>query len=280
MGTDSRVLESSVFQSSFPSKRIWWLPLTLQPHHARMGLLHALKNLIKASCRSLGIDLTKNMQYDRLTSVVIRNHLKDGDVAIDIGAHRGEILDEFLAASPRARHIAVEPIPSLAQSLHSNYGDRCEVHACALSDHNGQASFQVFRADMAYSGLRRRDTGKMKADFDEVTVDVRRLDDLIPSGTTISLIKIDVEGGEFEVLRGSEQLLKRDRPLLIFESGLGASEFYGGTPSALYAFLNQIGYHLQSLPGFVRKHKGLSEEEFCDIFNRRSEYYFVAFEAP
>jgi len=241
-----------------------------------MEMRSVIKQSIKRICRSLGIDLTQNMRYDRLTSWVIRNHLKHGGNAIDIGAHTGEILAEFLIASPTGKHVAIEPIPELASHLRKTFGDRCTIHACALSDQAGEASFQIFRADKAYSGLRRRDTGNKKAEFDEVTVPLHRLDDIISQDHSIDLIKIDVEGGEFDVLRGAEAILRRNHPLLIFECGLGASEYYGTTPEDLFDFLAKLNYSLRTLPGFAENSDPLSKESFEAIFRQRSDYYFVA----
>jgi hypothetical protein len=89
------------------------------------------------------------------------------------------------------------------------------------------------------------------------------------------LIKIDVEGGEFAVLKGAEKLLKRAQPILIFECGMGASEYYGTTPEALFDYLNQLGYGIFLLSCWLRKKPKLSKAEFCRIFNDNSEYYFV-----
>jgi FkbM family methyltransferase len=51
-----------------------------------------------------------------------------------------------------------------------------------------------------------------------IPVPATTLDDFIANGGPIpNLVKIDVEGGEFEVLRGSEQLFTRHQPLLVAE---------------------------------------------------------------
>ncbi len=52
--------------------------------------------------------------------------------------------------------------------------------------------------------------------IDEVTVPVRRLDDL---GLETAFIKIDAQGGEFDILRGLQVTIERDRPILLIERG-------------------------------------------------------------
>jgi hypothetical protein len=51
------------------------------------------------------------------------------------------------------------------------------------------------------------------------------LDGLIPDDRHVSIIQLDVEGYEEKALRGSEQLVRRDRPILILET-VPASDWF------------------------------------------------------
>lgn len=51
-------------------------------------------------------------------------------------------------------------------------------------------------------------------------------------------------------------------PIVLFESGLGASEFYGTTPIALFEFFEKLGYQLFTLKNYVKSSSSLSKEEF------------------
>ena len=54
----------------------------------------------------------------------------------------------------------------------------------------------------------------------------------------VDFIKIDVEGGELDVLRGAEKTLLRDRPLLVFEVNVFCLWRYGRTlPQDLFAWV-------------------------------------------
>ena len=44
-------------------------------------------------------------------------------------------------------------------------------------------------------------------EIDQIRVETERLDQVIPENTRIDFIKIDVEGAEFEVLKGAEKNL-------------------------------------------------------------------------
>ncbi len=59
----------------------------------------------------------------------------------------------------------------------------------------------------------------------------------------VSLIKIDVEGHEFEVIKGMANLLERDKPVLIIE----------GSRSEVDKLLKGLGYSDKKLPGSPNK---------------------------
>jgi Methyltransferase FkbM domain len=48
-------------------------------------------------------------------------------------------------------------------------------------------------------------------------VDVRRVDDLIPAGEKIQIVKIDFEGLEDKILKGMTRMLSESRPTIFFE---------------------------------------------------------------
>lgn len=112
---------------------------------------------------------------------------------------------------------------------------------------------------------------------EEITVPLKTLDSVIPNSTKIDFIKIDVEGGEFNVLKGAKNILTKDSPIVIFEFGLGASNFYGTTPSDLFAYFSDINYKISLLDKWLKKEDALSKEEFSTIYKKNKEYYFIAY---
>jgi hypothetical protein len=99
---------------------------------------------------------------------------------------------------------------------------------------------------------------------------------ITPDTGKIHLIKIDVEGGELDVLKGSQGLLSKDRPMLIFEFGKGASEYYGTMPHHMLELLESLNYSLWTLGGFWTNAQPVSATELEKIYTRGSDYYFVA----
>jgi Methyltransferase FkbM domain len=73
-------------------------------------------------------------------------------------------------------------------------------------------------------------------------VKVVPLDALNTAGRRISFIKIDVEGGEFQVLKGSQRLLKEHHPVLFFEFSENFMPLAGISEEQLFNFLRELGY--------------------------------------
>lgn len=236
-----------------------------------------LKNIIRTILILLHIDITKNIEYDRLTGIIIKKHLNNNSNCIDVGSHKGEILDLMLRYAPNGKHYAFEPIPYLFEELENNYKTKANIFPFALSDKDGESSFQLVKNAPAYSGIKKRRYDISNPEIEEIKVELKKLDNIIPKEDKISLIKIDVEGGEFDVLKGAIKILKRDKPIIIFECGKGASDFYGTNPKDIYNFLNnEIGLDIYTLKSFINNNQALDNEEFVEYFDNNKEYYFVA----
>ena len=242
-----------------------------------MSLFSSFKYLIKQSLWTLHIDITRNMQYDRYAFRLIKSILNEGSNCIDIGCHKGEILDWMIRFAPQGTHHAVEPIPYLFKALKEKYTQsNIHLHALALSDNAGKLNFNVVKNAPAYSGIRQRKYAIQNPDVEIIEVDVKRLDDLIPVNQAVRLIKIDVEGAELDVLKGATRILKECRPYVMFEFGLGSAEFYNASPEAMFELMLENNMHLYSLKDWFTQRKNLSKEEFVNHFNQNSEYYFLA----
>ena len=236
-----------------------------------------LKTLIKKLLIFLHLDLTKNLKYDRLTEEIIRKFIRKNYNCIDIGCHNGEILNQLIKQAPDGKQYAFEPIPHLYQNLIVQFKNKAMVFPYALTNSNGETTFQLVKNAPAYSGIRRRKYNIQNPEIEEINVEKRTLDSIIPVEENINFIKIDVEGGEFDVLKGAENLLKRCKPIILFECGKGASDFYNTNPNDMYDFLViEIGLKLFTLSSFIKKQKPMNKLDFENYFENGEEYYFVA----
>lgn len=235
-----------------------------------------MKDKIKALLHFFKLDLTKNIQYDRLTNVILKKVIRPNSNCIDIGCHKGEILQEMLQLSPKGKHFAFEPIPVMFNNLKEKFGNKCTIFPCALSDEEGKTTFNFVKNAPAYSGLNKRKYAVANPEIEEIPVEIKRLDDLIPATTKIDLIKLDVEGAEFKVLKGAKELISRDLPIIIFECGIGASDFYDTNPTEVIEFLQNCGLKLSLLKSWLKGSEPLTVKEFLKVYKTNEEYYFIA----
>ncbi len=237
----------------------------------------SIKNIIRSTLNVLHLDLTKNLEYDRLTKLIMKQVIKSDSNCIDVGCHKGEILDIILQYSPNGKHYGFEPLPFLFNKLTKKYKKKATILPFALSDKDGFSTFQYVKNAPAYSGIKKRKYDIDNPEIEEIKVELKKLDKIIPLNTKIDFIKIDVEGAELGVLKGSKELLKKFKPIIIFEFGLGASDFYGTSPLDIFNFLTkEIGLKISLLKSFLKKDSSLNLKEFEHYFDSNNEYYFVA----
>lgn len=158
---------------------------------------------------------------------------------IDAGANRGTYT-YFL--SKLARHVyAYEPNPAMRWILQRSAGKNVSVSDMALSDHAGEAKFAVPRSKTKC----RNNAGSLEVamlaessdDLVVLPVKTARLDD--QGVSNVGFIKIDVEGHEREVLAGAQQVILRDRPVLLIEM---METLAPGATSTNVEYVESLGY--------------------------------------
>jgi FkbM family methyltransferase len=226
--------------------------------------------------RRFGGAPSRNERYDEQAIQVMRRVLTAGSNCVDVGCHKGSMLRHMLKLAPQGHHHAFEPLPSLYRELVRHY-PAVAVHNVALGQFAGEAAFQHVVSRPAYSGFRRRDYGATEETVKTITVHTERLDSIIPPDERIDFIKIDVEGAELEVLTGAIETISRNRPVVVFEHGIGAAEYYGSTTDDIYSLLHdRSGLDVSLLGAWLAGDAPLSRAEFATQFIEGTNYYFMA----
>lgn len=240
-------------------------------------LRKALRRVKYAVRAQLGM-LSKNQVYDRLTARVIRRVLRHDSCSVDVGCHRGDILKLMLKAAPAGYFYAFEPLPDFCAGLRQKFiSPAIEIHEIALSDEAGEAEFNHVVSNPGYSGFRRRRYDRPAETDTRIRVRMRRLDDIVDTRRRVDFMKIDVEGAELQVLRGATALLKRDHPVVVFEHGLGAADFYGTRPEDVHEVLvGQCGMEIWTMDDWLRGAAPMSLAAFREQFDKHLNYYFLA----
>lgn len=179
---------------------------------------------------------------------VLAGVLREASTYVDVGTNRGQLLGDAVRIAPLGAHVAFEPIPELAAVVRERFpAVRC--HQAAVSFEPGTETFCHFRTMDGWSGLRRREEISDDIGSPEmITVEVVTLDEALKE-TKPSVLKIDVEGGELNVLRGASRVLSQDQPLVLFEHEHDPAALYGATSEAIWDLLSETGYRIFTVTG-------------------------------
>jgi len=146
----------------------------------------------------------------------LRRHIKPGDIVCDVGANKGSYTYWLSRWAGSGRVVAFEPQPEFARMLVKNcaklHMENVTVEQQAVCHTSGTMSLFIPVDHKPGASLSKPDVS-----HEVIEVKTTSLDGYFTSGQHISALKIDVEGAEFDVLRGAERILKQDRPLIVFE---------------------------------------------------------------
>jgi FkbM family methyltransferase len=158
----------------------------------------------------------------------VRTYLRPGDLFVDVGANVG-VYSLWAAETQDVQVVAFEPSSATCALAVENVGlnrleDRVRVVRKAVGAEVGEVRLTVGRDAM--NQVTGRDGGDSEM-VDQVTLDAEL------AGLAPALVKVDVEGGELDVLRGARQTILRHLPALIVEAN---------DPPGLADELDQLGY--------------------------------------
>jgi FkbM family methyltransferase len=148
-------------------------------------------------------EFTKRRLFEKIVT--------ENSVVFDIGAHAGfyTLLSSVLVG-PHGKVFAFEPLPANLKFLHEhlriNKINNVKVIEAAVADCSGTGQFEE---NLNSSMGRISNTGNLK-------INLVRLDDMYHNGEIPppDFIKIDVEGGEIQVLEGAKNLLSMASPTI------------------------------------------------------------------
>ena len=176
-----------------------------------------------------GPSAMQNGSFEITETNILIKLFSHADLFINVGANFGYYI--CMARNMGVRSIAIEPIPInqniLKRNLIENNWDQNVIlhpFACGNSDENitiyGEGTGASIIKGWAQNPSRLKHVVPMK-----------KLDNILfnEKVTTKSVILIDVEGFEFDVLHGAQNMLgSKDKPVIMLESGLTDHRAEGG----------------------------------------------------
>ena len=164
------------------------------------------------------IEVWMSMLLDSLN----RYFLAEPDKAfLDVGVNVGQTLVKYRSLYPQGKYIGFEPNPTCVsyvnQLVQVNRWEHLDIYPVGVAEKAGLCELNFFHGSEVDS------TASIVADF-RPDQPIRRRSHiaLFPLDEfhlkhPISFVKIDVEGAELEVLRGTQSILSNDRPLVSTE---------------------------------------------------------------
>ena len=164
--------------------------------------------------------------------------LRPGDLFIDVGANAGAwtVLASKVVG---ARTVAFEPVPETFERLLGNLkvndlASLVRAYNVGLGEGPGILSFSTDRDSMNRVLLDREDSQS------SIQIKVDAIDRIMIEDATV--MKIDVEGFELPVLKGSTRQLSQDGLLAIILETNGSGEKYGFSDRHVVSHLREFGY--------------------------------------
>src|SRR6185312_3945167 len=135
---------------------------------------------------------------------------KPGESLLDCGAFDGDTIRALISRQPDFKTIeAVEADPdsfiklkAYLATLEPHQRNKIRLHQCAIGAKKGVVRFD--------------NTGNVDSKMSDdgaILVDLVPIDELCKT-TPLTMIKMDIEGAEFDALAGGKQIIQRDHPIL------------------------------------------------------------------
>jgi len=180
--------------------------------------------------------------------------LRDSDLFIDVGANIGSYT-VIAGAAVGAECIAIEPVPSTFKHLVDNVnlngmGDRVECLNIGIGKERGVLDFSSTADTMNHVLMNNQHSDEMS-----IQVCIEKLDDVVKTRQP-SIIKIDVEGWETQVIAGAQNILVSTAPLaVVMEFGCGGK--YGFDEEMLHGQMLDYGFETVVYEPFQRNLRSL-----------------------
>jgi FkbM family methyltransferase len=188
--------------------------------------------------------------YERELVKLFKRVLAPGMTVVDLGANIGyfSVLAAGLVGNTGQVH-AFEPEARCFARLKKNLSafPWAQAHSIAVGDQAGTARFYYSQKgdETGWGSLLSR---KDNASAQETPVPVTSLDAWTREQAVrhVDFIKIDVEGGEYRVLKGAEALLSRYRPIIVAELNEVCLRRDRREPTDVLSILRRAGYNMFS----------------------------------
>lgn len=170
--------------------------------------------------------------------------IKPGDVIIDIGANYGFFTLSFAKrVGPNGKVYSFEPDPKNHKAFSININRNSFTNITSVNKGLGSTNGQMI-LEVPVAWNRGGNRINPNPEGEHSVVDIITLNDYVSSVDIkrVDLIKIDVEGFEFQILKGARNVLDKFHPTLFIEIDDENLDDQGDSPVKILEFLMELGY--------------------------------------
>ena len=198
-------------------RALWyWLNYRGNPVKCKLGKYNLI---FETNPRDKGLsrELVAEKVHEPLTTGVLAEMIKPGWVVVDLGSHIGYFaLLEACLVGTSGKVIAIEPAPENYNVLVRNI--KINDLTNTVVTHNLAISGKKEKRDFFISKLSNQSSFYPTHKYENIiTVEADPLDEILQNEKRIDAIRMDIEGGEYEVIYGMIETIKRYHPLLLIE---------------------------------------------------------------
>ena len=192
--------------------------------------------------------LVEGGELESETRVLISSLLHPGDCYVDVGTNLGLLtLVAGRTLNGQGKLICFEPFPQTCSLLRhtlfiNGLAEMATVHCAACSDHSGTLPLHIGATCGHHSlyGLEgATDTGET------TEVNVVSLDEVL-GDTAVTLLKIDAEGAEFDIICGAARVLENTAGLVV-EFGISHLKRTGHTTDEFLNMFTRLGFEWRAI---------------------------------
>lgn len=232
------------------------------------------KMLSDKGCRSAPLEILNFGSYEKDESFLVFQMIEDGNIILDVGANVGWYSIQLAKRYKHAVIHAFEPIPStftvLKKNIELNNIPNVTLHNLALGGGEGKTDFFYFQGGSAVAS-RVNLLNHSKAS--KVECKITTLDSVVKHFNLqkIDFLKCDVEGSEFDVIKGGLQSISKLLPIIYIELYHGWCEKFGYEPNEVVEFLRKLGYQC-----FTIHKRALVQIDYIKENIKEYNFFFLA----
>jgi len=228
---------------------------------------------VRKHLRKRGIELTR---YDNPVDLQ-RLYVKNAEPLIfDVGAHSGNVTSQYLEAFPKAQIHAFEPCTAAFERLKNRYANDSRVRALQMAVCNRDGEIEIMsNTSPVTNSILKSDIQGSEYWGENLLETQSRI--LVPATTLdaycrkegiehIDILKLDIQGAEYQALEGAADLLARRAVSLLFFEIITCPTYQNQrTAGDYFNLLEKWGYQFIDFCDPARRQGRLAQADFIFI---------------